>query len=187
MIISTRNLTRRWTGARVACSLTCSVRRRLLLIAAPGQLRRSTASQITMAVLHPNQFHVNEAWIAFHLTDAPVRTKSEGDFTCVALMDAASCFLLTSVFVSIEVGHPSKAEARQLLADGYAHKQEMPGTLFISSTLLANNLALEARNHDINIVQIPEQQLMVFIADAKEGFMKEFGKWNPQWPSSSKN
>jgi hypothetical protein len=140
-----------------------------------------------MTVLHPNQFYVNEAWIAFHLTDAPVSTKSEGDFNCVALMDAASCFILTSMFVSIEVGHPSKEEARQLLADGYAHKEEMPRTLFISSTLLANNLALEARNHKINIVQVPEQQLKVFIADAKEGFREEFGKWNPQWPSSSNN
>ena len=138
-------------------------------------------------VLHPNQFQVNEAWIAFRVNDAPIHTRDKGDFNCVALMDAYSCFILTSMLVSIEVGHPSNVEARQLLADGYAHKQEMPRTLFISSTLLANNLALEARNHDINIVRVAEQQLMVFIADAKEGFREQFAKWNPQWPSSSNN
>jgi hypothetical protein len=138
-------------------------------------------------VLHPNQFQVNEAWIAFRLNDAPIHTRDKGDFNCVALMDAYSCFILTSTFVSIEGGHPSDVEARQLLADGFAHKQQMPRTLFISSNVLANNLALEARNHDINIVRVPEQELMVFIADAKEGFREEFGKWNPQWPSSRNN
>jgi len=64
------------------------------------------------------------------------------------LMDAASCFILTSMLVSIEVGHPSNLEARQLLEDGYAHKQEMPRTLFISSELATNNLALEALRID---------------------------------------
>lgn len=138
-------------------------------------------------VLHPNQFQVNEAWIAFRLNDAPIHTRDKGDFNCVALMDAYSCFILTSIFVSIEVGHPSDVEAQQLLADGFAHKQQMPRTLFISSYLSANNLALEARNHDINIIRVPEQELMVFIADAQEGFREQFGKWNPQWPSSSNN
>jgi hypothetical protein len=138
-------------------------------------------------VLHPNQFQVNEAWIVFRLNDAPIHTRDKGDFNCVVLMDAYSCFILTSMMVSIEVGHPSNVEARQLLADGYAHKQEMPRTLFISNTLLANNLALEARNHDIDIVRVPEQQLMVFIADAKEGFREQFAKFNPQWPSPSNN
>ena len=138
-------------------------------------------------VLHPNQFQVNEAWIAFRLNDAPIQTRDKGDLNCVVLMDAASCLILTSIFVSIKVGHPSNVEARQLLEDGYAHKQEMPRTLFISSKLPANNLALEAQSHEINIVRVPEQQLMVFIADAKEGFREQFGEWNMPWPSSSNN
>jgi len=47
-------------------------------------------------VLHPNQFQVNEAWIAFKLNGDPIHTEHDGDFNFFALMDAASCFLLGS-------------------------------------------------------------------------------------------
>jgi hypothetical protein len=138
-------------------------------------------------VFHPNQFQVNEAWIAFRLNDAPIHTRDKGDFNCVVLMDAASCFILTQMFVSIEIGHPSNVEARQLIEAGYAHKQQLPRILFICSDLPADNLALEAQIRDIDILRVPEQQLMVFIADAKEGFTEQFGEWTVRWPSSSKN
>ncbi|MCY1381805.1 hypothetical protein D9M69_697600 [compost metagenome] len=50
-------------------------------------------------MLHPNQFTVNEAWIAFRLNDAPIQTDADGAFNCLALMDAASCFILGTEFV----------------------------------------------------------------------------------------
>jgi hypothetical protein len=31
-------------------------------------------------MLHPQQFEVNEAWIAFRLNGMPVRTERDGDF-----------------------------------------------------------------------------------------------------------
>jgi hypothetical protein len=46
-------------------------------------------------MLHPSQFKINEAWIAFRLNGAPIRTERDGDFNCIALMDAASCFILS--------------------------------------------------------------------------------------------
>jgi hypothetical protein len=42
-IFERRGMTSRWTGARIARSSTCALVSTLLLIAAPGQLRRSTA------------------------------------------------------------------------------------------------------------------------------------------------
>ncbi len=44
-------------------------------------------------MLRPNQFEVNEAWIVFRLNNAPIRIEHEGSFNCIALMDAASCFI----------------------------------------------------------------------------------------------
>jgi hypothetical protein len=40
-------------------------------------------------MLHPNQFQVNEAWIAFKLNDDPLVT-GEGAHNAFALMDALS-------------------------------------------------------------------------------------------------
>ncbi|MGH8608466.1 MAG: hypothetical protein ACREX9_13945 [Gammaproteobacteria bacterium] len=126
-------------------------------------------------MLHPNQFQVNEAWIAFQLNDAPIHTESDGDFNCVALMDAASCFILTSAFVPANEAEPSKTEARRLLKKGHAHKQELPKTLFIPSGQPANNIALEAERQKITVVRVPENQLLLFIGEARQAFKEHFG------------
>jgi len=67
------------------------------------------------SILHPNQFYVNEAWIAFQLNDAPIHTGLDGTFNCIALMDAASCFILTSTLVLTNETEPSRFEAKLLL------------------------------------------------------------------------
>jgi hypothetical protein len=129
-------------------------------------------------MLHPDQFRVNEAWIAFQLNDAPIHTRDGGSLNSLALMDAASCFILSSALVSSTAGEASKFEAKRLLKDGYAHKQQMAKVLFIPSELSANNLVLEAERHKLQIVRIPEEQLLIFIGDAKEGFRERFGGVN---------
>src|ERR1017187_1011327 len=126
-------------------------------------------------MLHPNQFQVNEAWIAFKLNDAPIRTESDGDFNCVALMDAASCFILTTTFVHANEIAPSKLEVRRLLKKGQAHKQELPKTLFIPIDQPADILAVEAERQNITVVRVPEDQLLPFIGEARELFKERFG------------
>jgi predicted short-subunit dehydrogenase-like oxidoreductase (DUF2520 family) len=126
-------------------------------------------------VLHPNQFHVNEAWIAFKVNDTPIRTESDGDYNCLALMDAASCFILTSTLVAANEVEASKMQARRVLKEGRAHKQELPKTLFIPSEQPAHNLALEAERQKVAVVRVPEDQLLVFIGEAREAFKEHFG------------
>ena len=129
-------------------------------------------------MLHPNQFQVNEAWIAFQLNDAPIQAGADGNFNCVALMDAASCFILTSTLISADGTGQSKLEARRLLKNAHANKHEMPKTLFIPSEHPANHLALEAERQKIAVVRVPENQLLLFISDAREGFKERFGGGN---------
>jgi hypothetical protein len=124
-------------------------------------------------VLHPTQFQVNEAWIAFQLNEAPVHAGEDGDFNLIALMDAASCFLLSNALVPASAAEPSKLEARSLLKKGRAHKKELPKTLFIPSNQPANLLATEAERQGIAVVRVPDIELLLFTAEAREGF-KEF-------------
>ena len=131
-------------------------------------------------MLHPSQFQVNEAWIAFRLNDVPIRTGVDGDFNCIALMDAASCFLLTSTLVSIDSADQSKLEARRMLKEARAHKQEWPKTLFIPSEHPANSLALEAERQKVTVVRVPENQLLPFISDARKGLKEHFGRGSVQ-------
>jgi hypothetical protein len=132
------------------------------------------------SVLHPNQFHVNEAWIAFKLNDAPIHTESDGDFNFIALMDAASCFILSSAPVPASAKEPSKMEVRRLLKKGQAHKQQLPKTLFIPSDQPANLLTVEAERQGITVVRVPEDQLLLFVGEAREGFKEHFGAGGTQ-------
>ena len=123
-------------------------------------------------MLEPSQFQVNEAWIAFRLNESPVSTEADGDFNVLALMDAASCYMLGTEFIRIESSEPSQLESIRLLKGGQSHKQKYPKSLFIPTNQEAGILSTEAERHGINVVRIPEEQLLVFIGEARQGFQE---------------
>jgi hypothetical protein len=125
-------------------------------------------------MLHPNQFTVNEAWIAFRLNDAPIQTNADGAFNCLALMDSASCFILGTKFISAKETEPSQLEFRRLLKKGQSHKQQLPRTLFVAREQPSDSMAQEARRQGISVVQVPENELLLFIGEAREGFRERF-------------
>ena len=125
--------------------------------------------------MHPSQFQVNEAWIAFKLNDAPIQTESDGDFNFITLMDAASCFILGSTPVSTSAAEPSSMEVKRLLKQGHAHKQQWPQTLFVANGQMADILTLEAERHGVTVLRVAEEQLSAFIGEAREGFQERFG------------
>lgn len=126
-------------------------------------------------MLHPNQFSVNEAWIVFKLNHGPIHTEEDGDFDYIAMMDAASCFILSFVPVPAQVAEPTIIEAKRLLNEGKSHKSELPKTLFIPTDQPAQLMVLEAKRQGITVVRVPEDQLMLFIGEAREGFREQFG------------
>ena len=126
-------------------------------------------------MLHPNQFKVNEAWIAFKLNGEPIRTEKDGDFDFLALMDAASCFILSSTPVPAAQVEPTQLEAKRLLKEGQAHKKRWPTTLFIPAEQSAQSLITEAERLGIGVVRVAGEQLMPFIGEAQEGFRERFG------------
>jgi hypothetical protein len=123
-------------------------------------------------LLKPSNFKVNEAWIAFKLNDAPVYTEADGDFNVIALMDAASCFILSTEFVHANSAEPSKLESKRLLKGGQSHKQCFPKKLFIPADQAAGILSIEAEQNGIAVVRVPEQELVVFIGEARQGFQE---------------
>lgn len=128
-----------------------------------------------MQALHPNQFEVNEAWIVFKLNSVPIATESDGDFNVMAIMDAASCFILGSEFVPAAAQELSRNDARRLLKSGQSHKQQLPKTLFIPIDQPANALSIEAEHQGITVTRVPDADLSVFTGEARKGFRERFG------------
>ena len=126
-------------------------------------------------MLNPNGFEVNEAWIVFKLNDAPISTETDGDFNVIALMDAASCFILGTEFVSVTSVEPSEMEAKRLMKCGESHKMQLPKTLYIPEGQAADLLCTEAERNGITVIRVPEEQLLVFIGEAREGFKEHIG------------
>ena len=126
-------------------------------------------------MLHPQQFEVNETWIAFRLNNAPVRTELDGDFNCIALMDAASCFILGTEFVPVTVAEPTQAQLRRLFKTAQRHKQQLPKTLLVPREDVADLMTREAAHQNIDVVRVPERELLIFIGEARQGFAERFG------------
>jgi hypothetical protein len=125
--------------------------------------------------MHPNQFAVNEAWLVFKLNDEPIHTERDGAFNFLALMDAASCFILSSTPVSASQVEPTQLESRRLLKEGQSHKKRWPKTLFVPTDLAAQFLSAEAEQLGVRVVRVPEDQLSAFITEARQGFREHFG------------
>ena len=126
-------------------------------------------------MLHPAQFSVNEAWIAFQLNDVPVHTVQDGAFNCLALMDAASCFILGTEFVSASKEDASQLEIRRLFKKGKSHKNPLPKTLLLAREHAGGSIEREAARHKIAVVRVPEDELIVFIGEARDGFRERVG------------
>ena len=131
-------------------------------------------------MLHPKLFKVNEAWLVFKLNELPIHTELEGDFNCIALMDAASCFILGNTFAPVGEAEPSKIAVRKLLKEAKAQEHQLPKTLFIPSGQFSSILPAEAARQGITVVRVPENQLRVFIGEARESFKEHFGGGSAQ-------
>jgi hypothetical protein len=122
------------------------------------------------SVLHPNQFQVNEAWIVFQLNETPIHTEQEGSFNCLCLMDAASCFLLGSELIPSAQEEPSQTQARHMLTAAWAKKGEFPKTLYMPTGRFPGTMKAAAERLGMAVVSAPEDQLLVFIGEARDGY-----------------
>jgi len=118
-------------------------------------------------VLAPDQFQVNEAWIAFKLNEAPVVTAQDGDFNVLALMDAE--------FVPAESMELGSVESKRLLETGKAHKDALPKTLILPHGQAAETLGREAERLGVSVTRVADEELSLFVDEAREGFQEHVG------------
>lgn len=131
-------------------------------------------------MLHPHHFRVKEAWIAFRLNRAPIRTDRDGDFNVLALVDAASCYILGMRFVATTEADLSSLEAQAFLQEGRAHRNQLPSNLFIPEGEEPAALLAAAERAGITVIRVPGNQLLGFIGEVREDLEERFG--SPRTP-----
>ncbi len=125
-------------------------------------------------MLYPKDFEVNEAWVVFRINDAPIRTGRDGDFNCIALMDAASCYILGVELVPASADEPTAAQFRKMLENARRHKQQLPKTLFAALEHVADVVSREAAEQNIEVVRVSENELRIFTGEARQAFSERF-------------
>jgi len=97
-------------------------------------------------------------------------------FNVFALMDAASFYILCTEFVKIDSLEPLETESKRLLKNGYSQKEEYPKMIFIPTNQSASIFSKEAELLDIVIVRIPEQELHVYVDDARNALREHLNE-----------
>ncbi|MBN8716152.1 hypothetical protein [Thermomonas sp.] len=121
-------------------------------------------------MLEANQFRENEAWVVFQLNDALIRTEQDGDFNCIALMDAASGFIFGTAFVPAALAEPSAFEVRKLFDSCLERSGGTPATLLLPRGQFDAVFPSEAKRRGIAAVHVHETELSALTSEATQGF-----------------
>ena len=65
---------------------------------------------------------------------------------------------------------PSLLAIRQLITEAKAHKEQLPKTLLIPNGQFTTLFPAEVERQGVTVVRVPEDQLLLFIGEAREAF-----------------
>jgi hypothetical protein len=121
-------------------------------------------------MLSPKQFELNEAWVLFRLNKSPIRTDVDGNFDCIAFMDAASGFLCCAELMCVEEPEAWKAQARHLLKRAKRQHKLLPKTILATKGVLADLIRSEAMRQGIDVISVASNQLLALTSEPRQAF-----------------
>ena len=117
----------------------------------------------------------NDAWILFRLNRAPVMTEVNGDFNVICLMDAASCYMLGTELAPATSAEVAEVVVERLVDAARAQASRLPETLIVPLEMPVTDLAEIAVRLGIEVALLPDEQLLRFTAEARDGFEEHVG------------
>ncbi len=121
-------------------------------------------------MISPDNFEINEAWIVFQLNAAPIQTEKDGNFNCIAVMDAASCLILGSELIAAGAVEISQLDSLRLLSIAKKQNLAIPSRMLVQESLVASTFCQEASRKGVQVSRPSEHELSPFIGEAKAGF-----------------
>ncbi len=125
---------------------------------------------------HPNQFQVNEVWIAMRVNDSFIYVQNE-PYDIYMLVDAASCYAMAHVFSKVADEAPNERDVEGLFHNAWSLKKQWPKKLLVPEGDLATDVfrvQAEKSNIEFNTVRLSDIESIV--GELKESFETEFLK-----------
>jgi hypothetical protein len=125
-------------------------------------------------VFTPDQFEVNDAWIAVRINEEFLFVK-EDPYDMFVLMDAASTYVLGFVFSRVVDEAPAVKEVEDLFKKAWEAKRQWAKKLIVTDDSIASNVFIqEAEKHGVPFDIVPISKLSPIIGPLKESFVKDF-------------
>ena len=105
-------------------------------------------------MLSPDQFRVNEAWIAVRINEAFLFVKEE-PYDIYILMDAASCYVLGHVLSRVIDEAPNENDIHDLFQTAWQAKSQWAETLIITENSPAEDVFSKyARQNGLSVKKV---------------------------------
>jgi hypothetical protein len=117
---------------------------------------------------------VDEAWVIFRLSTAPIITERDGDFHCIALMDLASGFLIGMHMVPLGTEDELGAAVDELLK-GARSRGLAAHALVMPESALSMTVAEHAATFGMIVGRAADAELAAVLEEPRAAFADRFG------------
>ena len=125
-------------------------------------------------MLTPDQFRVNEAWIAVRVNEAFLFVRDE-PYDIYMLMDAASAYVLGHVLSRAVDEAPDEKEIEALFKKAWEAKNQWAETLILTEDSIAEDVfRTQAEKNGLSVKIVSISDLEPIIAPLKESFASDF-------------
>ena len=125
-------------------------------------------------MLTPDQFQVNEAWIAIRVNEAFLFVKDE-PYDIYVLMDAASAYVLGHVLSKVVDEAPSERDVKALFREAWKAKKQWAEQLILTGDSKAEDVfRKQAERNGLSVIIVPLSELEPIIVLLKESFASDF-------------
>ncbi len=125
-------------------------------------------------MLTPDQFQVNEAWIAVRINEEFLFVKDE-PYDIYVLMDAASAYVLGHVLSRVVDEYPYEKDVEALFRKAWEVKNQWAERLIVPENFIAENVfRIQAEKNGLPIEIVPLPDLEPIIGPLKELFGSNF-------------
>ena len=120
--------------------------------------------------LHPKNLAVNEVWLAFRATQAPVLIEDEPHHIYI-VQDAGSMYILGNAFAPAVADSPSAGDAALVLTQAWQSKRAWPKKLLIPGKMSKDNgFVAAAQLNKVPVEFIAESELSLYIDDVRSSY-----------------